>query len=186
MGNTWFTRAETRADIPAIRETTLAAFGRAREADLVEELRADETAWLPGLSLVVTENNGDDGDDGDSDSDGDGGRVVGHILLTRGHIGDTAALCLGPVSVRPERQRDGVGSAAVRAALAAAAGRGERYVVLVGHPAYYPRFGFTRASAYGISISVDAPDDAVMALALDEAAHPLPAGLIRWPAAFGI
>ncbi len=179
MGNTWFTRAETRADIPAIRETTLAAFGRPLEADLVEELRADETAWLPGLSLVVTENDGEDGDD-------DNGRVVGHILLTRGHIGDTAALCLGPVSVRPERQRDGVGSAAVRAALAAAAERGERYVVLVGHPAYYPRFGFTRASAHGIRVSVDAPDDAVMALALDEAAHPLPAGLIRWPKAFGI
>ncbi|MFW6691565.1 GNAT family N-acetyltransferase [Streptomyces sp. MAR4 CNX-425] len=174
MGNTWITRAETRADIPAIREITLAAFGRPHEADIVEALRADPSAWLAGLSLVVT------------DEADDTGHPVGHILLTRGHIGDTPALCLGPVSVRPERQRDGVGSAAVRAALAAAAAHGERYVVLVGHPEYYPRFGFTRASAYGISISVDAPDDAVMALALDEAAHPLPGGLIRWPAAFGI
>jgi predicted N-acetyltransferase YhbS len=174
MGNTWITRAETRADIPVIREITLAAFGRAREADLVEELRADPSAWLDGLSLVVTED------------DAGHRRVVGHILLTRGHIGDTPALCLGPVSVRPERQRDGVGSAAVRAALTAAAERGERYVVLVGHPAYYPRFGFTRASAYGIRVSVDVPDDALMALALDEAAHPLPGGMIRWPAAFGI
>lgn len=173
MGNTWITRAETRADIPVIREITLAAFGREHEADVVDKLRADESAWIEGLSLVV------------ADPAADGTPVLGHILLTRGHIGDTPALCLGPVSVRPERQRDGVGSAAVRAALAAAAARGERYVVLVGHPEYYPRFGFTRASAYGIRLSVEAPDEAVMALALDEA-RPLPGGLIRWPAAFGI
>ncbi|MEO3767208.1 N-acetyltransferase [Streptomyces sp. B8F3] len=175
-GNTWITRAETRADIPVIREITLAAFGRAHEADIVDKLRADESAWIEGLSLVVT--------DPDADLD-DTDAALGHILLTRGHIGDTPALCLGPVSVRPERQRDGVGSVAVRAALAAAAARGERYVVLVGHPEYYPRFGFTRASAYGIRLSVEAPDEAVMALALDEA-HPLPGGMIRWPAAFGI
>ena len=185
MGNTWITRAETRADIPAIRDLTLAAFGRDREADIVEELRADADAWLDGLSLVVTADTAD-ATAGDTDDEAADSAVVGHILLTRGHIGDTPALCLGPVSVRPEQQRTGVGSAAVRAALAAATARGERYVVLVGHPAYYPRFGFTRASAYGISISVDAPDDAVMALALDAAAHPLPGGLIRWPAAFGI
>ncbi|GAA2679455.1 N-acetyltransferase [Streptomyces aculeolatus] len=173
MGNTWITRAETRADIPVIREITLAAFGREHEADIVDKLRADETAWIEGLSLVVAE------------SAADGAAVLGHVLLTRGGIGDTPALCLGPVSVRPELQRGGVGSAVVRAALAAAAARGERYVVLVGHPEYYPRFGFTRASAYGIRLSVEAPDEAVMALALDEA-HPLPGGMIRWPAAFGI
>ncbi|WP_407560329.1 GNAT family N-acetyltransferase [Streptomyces sp. 184] len=181
MGNTWITRAETRADIPVIRDITLAAFGRDREADIVDELRADATAWIEGLSLVVADADAADAEDGTAG----GGRVLGHILLTRGHIGDTPALCLGPVSVRPERQRDGVGSAAVRAALAVAAEQGERYVVLVGHPEYYPRFGFTRASAYGISLSVEAPDDAVMALALDED-HPLPGGMIRWPAAFGI
>ncbi|WBB64055.1 N-acetyltransferase [Streptomyces sp. WMMC500] len=179
MGNTWITRAETRADIPVIREITLAAFGRANEADIVDKLRADTTAWIEGLSLVVA-----DPDAADA-ADGTGAALLGHILLTRGHVGDTPALCLGPVSVRPERQRDGVGSVAVRAALAAAAARGERYVVLVGHPEYYPRFGFTRASAYGIRLSVEAPDEAVMALALDED-HPLPGGLIRWPAAFGI
>ncbi|AZM50876.1 GNAT family N-acetyltransferase [Streptomyces sp. WAC 06738] len=181
MGNTgstsWITRAETRADIPVIREITLAAFGRAHEADIVDKLRADESAWIEGLSLVVTEPEAAD--------DTTGAALLGHILLTRGHIGDTPALCLGPVSVRPERQRDGVGSVAMRAALAAAAARGERYVVLVGHPEYYPRFGFTRASAYGIRLSVEVPDDALMALALDEA-HPLPGGMIRWPAAFGI
>lgn len=170
--NAWFARAETRADIPAVREINLAAFPTPLEADLVETLRADASAWLDGLSVVV------------ADADG---ALVAYALLTRGRIGDTPALCLGPVAVRPERQRTGAGAAAVRGALAAARERGERYVVLLGHSSYYPRFGFTRAAAYGIrlGLAIDAPDEAFMALALDPAAHPLPSGTVHWPAAFG-
>lgn len=62
---------------------------------------------------------------------------------------------------------------------------GERYVTVLGHPAYYPRFGFGRASAYGIGLTVDVPDEAMMAMALD-AAHPLPSGTVRHAAPFGI
>ncbi|TDC63392.1 GNAT family N-acetyltransferase [Streptomyces hainanensis] len=170
MTHTWITRAETGADIPAIREIDLAAFPTALEADLVEALRADDTAWLDGLSLVAAE---------------PGGRLVGHALLTRCHIGDTPALCLGPVAVRPDHQRTGAGSAATRAALAAARDLGERYVVVLGHPAYYPRFGFTRASVHGIGVTFDVPDEALMALALDTA-HPLPTGTVRYAAPFGV
>ncbi|MYX43812.1 GNAT family N-acetyltransferase, partial [Streptomyces sp. SID89] len=79
----------------------------------------------------------------------------------------------------------GAGSAAVRAALRAAEGLGEQYVVVLGHPSYYPRFGFTRASAHGIGLSIDVPDEALMALALD-AGRPLPAGTVRYAAPFGI
>ncbi|MEV2278177.1 N-acetyltransferase [Nocardiopsis sp. NPDC049922] len=170
MNNTWTTRAETRADIPAIREINRAAFGRDEEADLVDALRADASAWIDGLSLVS------------ADEDG---RVVGHALLTRCHIGDVPALCLAPCAVLPELQGTGAGSAAARAALEAAGERGERHVVVLGHPTYYPRFGFTRASAHGIRLSVDVPDEALMALALD-AAHPLPGGTVRYAAPFGI
>lgn len=56
---------------------------------------------------------------------------------------------------------------------------------MLGHPEYYPRFGFRRASRYGIDLSIDVPDDALMALALD-ADHPLPAGRIRYAAPFGV
>ncbi|MEU7136823.1 N-acetyltransferase [Streptomyces sp. NPDC046261] len=167
--HTWLTRAETGADIPVIREIALAAFETPLEADLVDALRAD-SAWIDGLSIVSTDEDG---------------TVVGHALLTRCHIGDTPALCLGPVSVRPEYQRSGAGSAAIRAALRAAKGRGERYVTVLGHPAYYPRFGFGRASAHGIRVSMDVPDEAMMAMALDEA-HPLPGGTVRYAAPFGI
>ena len=61
---------------------------------------------------------------------------------------------------------------------------GERFVVVLGHPAYYPRFGFGRASTHGISLSVEVPDDALMALSLDGSA--LPAGRVRYAAPFGI
>ncbi|MFJ8539031.1 GNAT family N-acetyltransferase [Streptomyces sp. NPDC093591] len=165
----WITRAETSADIPAIRDIVLAAFDTSLEADLVDALRADPS-WIEGLSLVSTDENG---------------RPVGYALLTRCHIGDAPALCLGPCAVRPEQQNSGAGSAAVRAALSAAKGMGERHVVVLGHPTYYPRFGFTRASAHGIGLTIDVPDEALMALTLD-AEHPLPSGTVRYAAPFGI
>ncbi|WP_367047752.1 N-acetyltransferase [Streptomyces sp. Je 1-332] len=167
--HTWITRAETSADIPAIRAVVVAAFDTPAEADLVDALRADP-AWIDGLSVVT------------ADQDG---KIVGHALLTRCRIGDTPALCLAPVAVLPEYQKTGAGSAAIRAALDVARDRGERFVTVLGHPAYYPRFGFTRASAYGIGISIEVPDEAMMALALD-AGHPLPSGMVRYAAPFGI
>ncbi|MFE0207243.1 GNAT family N-acetyltransferase [Streptomyces sp. NPDC058985] len=170
MPHTWHTRAETGADIPAIRDLVRAAFPTPEEAALVDALRADPGAWIEGLSVVAV-------DEAD--------RPVGHALLTRCHIGERPALCLAPVAVRPEAQRTGAGAAAVRAALAAAARLGEHHVVVLGHPEYYPRFGFTRASAHGIGLSIDVPDEALMALTLD-AAHPLPAGTVRYAAPFGI
>ncbi|WP_030741901.1 GNAT family N-acetyltransferase [Streptomyces sp. NRRL F-5135] len=168
--STWTTRVETGADLPAVRAVHLAAFPTAEEADLVDALRTDPDAWIGGLSVVAT-------DAAD--------RPVGHALLTRCHIGDTPALCLAPVAVLPEHQRTGAGSAAVRAALEAAGELRERYVVVLGHPAYYPRFGFTRASAHGIRLTIDVPDEALMALTLD-AGHPLPAGTVHYAAPFGI
>ncbi|KRV47810.1 acetyltransferase [Wenjunlia vitaminophila] len=169
MSHTWITRAETGADIPAIRDIDLAAFETPLEADLVEALRAD-SSWIDGLSVVTTDRDG---------------RPVGHALLTRCHIGDAPALCLGPVAVLPEHQGTGVGSAAVRAALEAADGMGEAHVVVLGHPTYYPRFGFAPASRYGIRVTIDVPDEALMALTL-RADRPLPGGTIRYAAPFGI
>ncbi|ADI08060.1 acetyltransferase [Streptomyces bingchenggensis BCW-1] len=167
--NQWITRAETEADIQAVRGIVLAAFDTPYEADLVDALRAD-VSWIEGLSVVST---------------GANGTPVGHALLTRCHIGDTPALCLAPVSVLPEHQKTGAGSAVIRAALSAAKGLGEYYVTVLGHPAYYPRFGFGRASAHGIGVTLDVPDEAMMALTLDKT-HPLPNGTVRYAAPFGV
>jgi predicted N-acetyltransferase YhbS len=163
----WLTRPESDADIALVRRINLAAFETAEEADLVDTLRSDP-GWIDGLSVVSTTYDGD---------------PAGYALLTRSHIGDTAALCLGPCAVPPEYQRAGAGSAAIRAALAAARERDERFVTVLGHPDYYPRFGFTRASAHGVRMRDDVPDDALMVLALDGST--IPAGTIRYAAPFG-
>lgn len=169
MPISWITRAETGADIPAIRAVNVAAFGRPDEAAIVDALRADP-AWIDGLSIVATEEDG---------------TVAGHALLTRCHVGDTPALALGPVAVLPEHQKTGAGSAAVRAALKAAESLGEHFVIVLGHPTYYPRFGFTRASQHGISLTIDVPDEALMALTLSPT-HPLPTGTVHYAAPFGV
>ncbi|MDR7279123.1 GNAT family N-acetyltransferase [Catenuloplanes atrovinosus] len=165
----WATRPETPADRDAVRAVTVAAFDTPAEADLVDALRADP-AWIDGLSIVAVTPSG---------------LVAGHALLTRCHIGDIPALCLAPCSVLPAHQRTGAGSAAIRAVLAAAAARGEAFVVVLGHPDYYPRFGFRRASEAGIRLPIEVPDEAAMALTLDPA-RPLPPGTVRYPAPFGI
>lgn len=129
----------------------------------------DDPAWIPELSIVAT----------------DGRQPIGHALYTRCHIGDVPALCLGPCSVLPQHQRSGAGTAAIGFGLRTAADLGEEFVVVLGHPSYYPRFGFTRASAAGIRLSIEVPDEALMALSLDPD-RALPDGLVRYAAPFGI
>jgi len=164
----WITRAETDADIGAVREINLAAFETAEEADLVDALRADP-GWIPGLSVLSIDG---------------AGTPAGYALLTRCLIGDTPALCLGPCAVPPEYQRTGAGSAAIRAGLDAARAMGERFVMVLGHATYYPRFGFGRASVHGISLSIEVSDEALMVLSLD--GSPIPGGRVHYAAPFGI
>lgn len=134
-------RRETPDDIAAIRAVTAAAFTRPgqpeqtpAEAGLVDELRADP-GWLPALSLVAL---------------GPGDAIIGHVLATRGHIDSAPALGIGPVSVHPDHQLRGVGSALMHAVLAAADALDEPVAVLLGDPAYYRRFGFRLSSEYDI------------------------------------
>lgn len=166
----WATRPEGPDDAAAVRDIEVAAFPTAEEADLVESLRADPLAWIDGLSwLALTAD----------------GTPVAHALLTRCLIDDAPALALAPCAVLPSRQRTGAGSAAIRAALDAARRQGENLVVVLGHAEYYPRFGFVPASRFGIRAPFDVPDEAMMALALDDPAT-VPRGTIRYPAAFGV
>jgi len=141
-------RREGSADVPVVRAVTAAAFARRgtpvpAEVTLLDELRGCE-GWLPELSLVAV-NEGDEGDE-----------VVGHVICTRGHIGTVPVLGLGPLSVRPDHQRRGVGLALVHTVLGAADALGEPLVALLGSPAYYGRYGFRPSLEYGIT----APDPA--------------------------
>ncbi|MBI1814801.1 MAG: N-acetyltransferase [Deltaproteobacteria bacterium] len=162
-------RAETIADYAAIHEINALAFGRDDEARLVEAIRAS-AEFIPELSLVAV----------------DGTTVVGHVLFSRIALqtseGALPALALAPMAVRPKFQNRGVGCELVRHGLDDCRRLGHRIVVVVGHPNYYPRFGFTSARALGL----EAPyrDAAFMALELMPGVLRGVRGTVEYPAAF--
>ncbi|MBQ1079799.1 MULTISPECIES: GNAT family N-acetyltransferase [unclassified Nocardiopsis] len=166
----WSTRPETSADVTTIHAINSAAFERPAEADLVDALRADTSAWIDGLSVVTEATDG---------------TLVGHALFTRCHVDGHPALALAPCAVLPEFQRTGAGAAAIRAGLESARALGENLVLVLGHADYYPRFGFTPASGFGVRAPFEVPDEAMMALSLDPSRE-TPRGTIRYPDAFGV
>ncbi|MCB5164024.1 bifunctional class I SAM-dependent methyltransferase/N-acetyltransferase [Streptomyces bambusae] len=165
----WLVREERAADRAAVHAVHAAAFPTRSEADLVDALRADP-AWVPGFSYVAQAPDGS---------------VAAHALVTRCRIGGAPALALAPVATAPEFQGTGAGSAVVRAVLDAVRRRGEPLVLVLGHPGYYPRFGFEPAAPYGITLPFEVPEEASMVLVLDGSA-PVPSGMIAYPAPFGV
>jgi putative acetyltransferase len=125
-------RSETAADQPAIWRVHGTAFGTAAEADLVDALRR---GGYVTASLVAERD----------------GQIVGHILFSRAPIvtpdGMVEAVALAPLAVVPEQQRQGIGSQLVSAGMEACRRRGDQIVLVLGHPDYYPRFGFSPALA---------------------------------------
>lgn len=149
-------RPERPSDAGQVREVNTLAFGEPLEADLVDRLRQN---CADAISLVVE----------------DAGLLVGHILFTpvtiRTGERDVVGMGLAPMAVRPERQRQGVGSALVRHGLDLLRERRCPFVVVVGHPEYYPRFGFERASLHGIASQWDGiADNAWLVAILDRQA----------------
>lgn len=145
------TRTERPEDHAAVRAVNRAAFEQDAEADLVDALRA---ACPSHLSIVAEVE----------------GVIAGHILFTPAaveHGGDRLE-CMGlaPMAVLPGRQRGGIGSALVEAGLARLRGEACPFVIVLGHPGYYPRFGFVPASRFGIRCQWEAPDEAFMAIEL--------------------
>ena len=139
-------RPETPEDFAAVRAVNEAAFGSPAEADLVDTLRGK---IQPLVSLVA-------------DLDG---LVVGHILFSPISLdapSELKLMGLGPMGVLPKHQRQGIGSALVVAGLKQCEALDCDAVVVLGHPEYYPRFGFVVASSHGISSEYDAPDEAFM------------------------
>lgn len=168
-------RAERPEDLPQIYEVNQLAFGQADEADLVDRLRADGDVLV---SLVAL------GTDG-----GTNGRIDGHILFSRLVIAGAdgakiEAAALAPVAVRPDCQRQGLGSALIRAGIEACRARGLGILVVLGHPAYYPRFGFSAALARPLKAPFSG--DAFMALELSPGALGGKAGTVHYAKAFGL
>jgi predicted N-acetyltransferase YhbS len=113
---------------------------------------------------------------------------VGHALLSKVQIEGNDPACgllaLGPVAVLPEWQRQGYGGQLIRSGLERAASLGYSGVVLVGHPTYYPRFGFRPASGFGLRLPFSVPDEVFMALPLRPGGLDNAEGLVRFAEPF--
>lgn len=145
---------EQPGDAAAVREVNLQAFETDQEADLVDLLRE---RCLERLSLVAWIDEA----------------IVGHILFTpavaRAGEEQVKGMGLAPMAVRPTHQRRGVGTALVRRGMDMLRVAGYPFVIVLGHPDYYHRFGFERASERGLrSEFVGIPDDAFMIAVFDE------------------
>lgn len=161
-------RLEHPDDYAAIRDVHRTAFGTVAEADLVDALRARSR---PFVSLVAT----------------DGVDVVGHIAfspLTLSPGVNISMAGLAPMAVLPTHQRRGIGSSLVRAGLERCAHTGFSGVVVLGHPDFYPRFGFVPASRFALTSTYDVADDVFMAIELVAGALDGVSGVVRYDPAF--
>ncbi len=162
-------RQDNVNDAAGVRQVNLHAFGGRDEADLVERLRVS----CPDAISLVAE---------------DESQVVGHIIFSPVVIEsgnrEIAGLGLGPMSVLPGWQRQGIGLKLVSFGLEAARSTGVPFVVVLGHPEYYPRFDFVPASRYGISCEFNVPDDVFMILLLDEDSMVNVAGIAKYGTEF--
>lgn len=149
-------------------------FSEGDEDQLVARLR-NAPGFIPELSLVAELD----------------GLIVGHILFTPLVIDNGQqqfeSLVLGPVSVLPEFQKQGIGGKLIRAGHQKAVELGFRSVILIGHPEYYPRFGYKPASSWGIKTHYELPsDDVFMAVELTEGALKNVSGMVIFPPEFGV
>jgi len=164
-------RPETEEDFTKITEVNDLAFGQKNEGILVERLRKTDS-FISELSLVAELE----------------GKIVGHILFypvtIRSADSEFLSLSLGPMAVVPELQRLGIGSQLVTEGLHAAKRFGHRSVIVLGHPEYYPRFGFKPASRWNIKTPFDAPDEAFLALELVNNELKDKGGTVEYPEEF--
>ncbi|MCG6949362.1 MAG: N-acetyltransferase [Acidobacteria bacterium] len=163
-------RREEPGDFEAVHDLNLAAFEGGPEAALVDSLRASCPDYL---SLVAE----------------DEGRVVGHILFTPVVIqsgeGDVEGVGLAPMAVLPDLQGNGIGSDLVNHGLEMLRSRSCPFVIVLGHPDYYPRFGFERASRYDLTSQWEGvPDEAFMILVLQPGVLPAAGGVARYRGEF--
>lgn len=162
-------REERQGDAERIRAVNLAAFETTTEADLVDALRERETQLI---SLVAE----------------DEAKIIGHILFSPVTLASEPGLTLlglAPMAVVPSRQRQGVGSSLVREGLERCRQLNAAAVVVLGHPEYYPRFGFSPASRLSLRSEYDVPEEVFMVRELRDGALSGRSGTIRYHPVFG-
>ncbi|WP_337100038.1 GNAT family N-acetyltransferase [Paenibacillus sp. YIM B09110] len=166
-------RTENQADYAQVHQVNFAAFGnREDEAKLVERIR-ETSYFVPELSIVAEED----------------GVIIGHILLSKADVVDGEqhyeVLALAPVAVDPNHQKQGVGKQLIHEALQRGKELGYAIVLLIGHPTYYPKFGFQPARSYGLELKqFEVSDDVFMVCELQENALKRIKGELIYPSAF--
>jgi len=162
-------RCEDADERPAVQSVNLEAFGQADEADLIDRLHQEGVVLLSLVAVVGT-------------------KIAGHILFSRMWIdnanGSIPAVALAPMAVLPSHQRQGVGGRLIRSGLDWLRNRGEQIVIVLGHPDYYPRFGFSTEKARALESPF--PSYAFMAMELSLNALGGICGRVRYPVAFGL
>ena len=155
--------------VPAVRQVILDAFGRPNEADLVDCLRSEGKVVS---SLVAVQDE----------------EIVGHILFSPVKLemprGELPLVALAPLSVRPDRRREGVGSQLIYYGIQACRKEGYELCVVIGDNVYYPRFGFVPAILAGVECGLPVPLEAFMVMELTPGALSGRSGIVRYPPAF--
>jgi putative acetyltransferase len=171
--NDYIIRQENPDDYSGIRETNFMAFDTGEnEARLVELIRESEQ-FVPEFSLVAVK---------------DDGEVIGHILFSIIHLvtkqGTVPTLGLAPMAVKPGYQNSGIGSDLVNEGIKACRALRYDHIFVLGHPNFYPRFGFSPASQFGIDSPFPVPDEVFMVLELKIGSLSGLQGKIKYPPAF--
>lgn len=166
-------RNEKQDDYQQIEELVRNAFKLAKYSDgdehnLIGRIR-QSSDYLPNLSLVAVS----------------GDIVLGHIMFSRIFIGNSVAIALAPLSVRPDWQRKGIGKLLVMKGQELASQMGYSCSLVLGNPDYYSKFGYEKASDYGIIAPFEVPDEYYMVCAFDKNCA-IPKGHVKYSEAFGL
>lgn len=170
----YLVRPERAEDIPLVRALNETAFGRPDEARLVDAVRRREEPTFCLVAVTTPDATGNTGE----------GPIVGHVLFSPVTMESSGRRCravgLGPIAVHPDHRGVGVGSQLIRAGLDRCREEGYEAVVLLGHPTYYSRFGFTMARSRGIHWEHEMPGDPFMVLELVPGALDGVSGVVRY------
>jgi len=172
-------RQEQKSDYEITERVVKIAFASAEQSDqdehnLVSRIRQSDV-FIPELSLVAV--------------DKDKNEILGHILLSKVLIGNgdnqkVKSLALAPVSVLPDYQNKGIGKFLIEKSLKEAKELGFQSVIVLGHPEYYPKFGFRKSSLWQIKAPFEVPEEALMAIELQKGSLDNVSGVIEYPSVF--
>jgi predicted N-acetyltransferase YhbS len=166
-------RTETEKDFDEVYKLNYLAFGnREDESKLVERIRKSDE-YVPELSIIAEMDN----------------EIVGHLLLSKAVVEDHenvfTVIVLAPIAVKPNRQKQGIGSRLIEEGIRRCKTLGYGIILLIGHPSYYPRLGFQPARKYGLELKqFEVPDEVFMVYEVVEGKLKEIKGELKYPKAF--